>query len=302
MLSWLQILHGHQKWPSTVIAWLTHGNEPVGKHVIDALAQDLNIRNGQFAGTLYLLEVNQEWHKRSVRSIDTDMNRSFSGEWTGYEATRAREIINYFSDKHIDYVFDFHSTPGDDLPMMICTHTTWSIDISAIFPITHLIVWLPELVPWTSLLEFFHGLWATDIAFEAGQHNKPETLQFGIQLGYTILHNLHWVTLPQEHSGTQKINAPRLTRSPMITPQPQQIIYAKKTITTSSPRFTFAKQYQSFDIIPTWEIRWHDEHRTYSFDKDMVILIPNHSIAKDLQTMKSTWIAHFGALQDNKHA
>lgn len=26
----------------------------------DALAQDLNIRNGQFTGTLYLLEVNQE--------------------------------------------------------------------------------------------------------------------------------------------------------------------------------------------------------------------------------------------------
>ena len=292
MLSWLQILRGRQKWPSTLIAWLTHGNEPVGKHVIDTLAQDLNIRNGQFAGTLYLLEVNQEWHKRSVRSIDTDMNRSFSGEWTGYEATRAREIINYFSDKHIDYVFDFHSTPGDDLPMMICTHTTLSMDISAIFPIRHLIVGLPELVPGTSLLEFFHGLWATDIAFEAGQHNKLETLQFGIQLANTILHHLHNTTLSQENHKIWDIS----------TSQPQQIIFAQKTITTVSPHFTFAKQYQSFDIIPTWEIRWHDEHRTYSFDKDMVILIPNHSIAKDLQTMKSTWIAHFGTLQDNKHA
>lgn len=289
MLHWLHTLHGNHAWPSTIIAGLTHGNEPVGKHVIDTLLLHLQSLHGNFAGTVYLLEVNTEWYKKWLRSIDTDMNRSFWWDIQWYEATRAAEIKAFFQNKKIDYVFDFHSTPGDDLPMMICTQNPWSIAVSAHFPIKHLIVGLPELVSGTSLLEFFHGLWAVDIAFETGQHDAPQTVTLGINMGYRILHHLHNIA----YKPTNEPEAPESSaESPCI-------VYATQTMTTTSPTFKFTKQFHSFDSIPKWEIRGYDEHRSYSFDQDMIILIPNHAIQRDLQTMKTTRVAHFGHIGHN---
>ena len=95
--------------PKVLIVGSTHGHEKIGLKVIEAL-RCLHIDT-----SLLDFEIgNPEAEKRSVRLIESDLNRVFPGKEHGtYEETRAFELSKQI--KMADIVIDIHSTNTYDL-------------------------------------------------------------------------------------------------------------------------------------------------------------------------------------------
>ncbi|WP_461537571.1 aspartoacylase [Spongorhabdus nitratireducens] len=105
----------------------THGNEFLGPYLIHKLQNQKTFAASSIPVDFLL--ANPEAHKKSVRFIDSDLNRSFSDEilqtqdvdsyTTGYtdsyEHQRAREINDLLGPKPVDdrFIIDLHSTTSN---------------------------------------------------------------------------------------------------------------------------------------------------------------------------------------------
>lgn len=96
---------------------LTHGDELVGKRVVDEISQ----KYPSLVGNGFDIQVaNEEAHAQGKRFIDHDLNRVFPGRADGsVEERRAFEIAPRVSA--YDYVIDVHSTESGAKDMVIVT-------------------------------------------------------------------------------------------------------------------------------------------------------------------------------------
>ncbi len=110
---------------NVLISGATHGNEPVGMRFAKFLYSTISKGKLSFEGdTLYLMLGNPKAARKDKRYIDYDLNRSFSKERISAnpevcEFSRAKEIMNFFSDKKIDYFIDLHSVSVGDTKLYV---------------------------------------------------------------------------------------------------------------------------------------------------------------------------------------
>lgn len=89
---------------------LTHGDEVIGIQIINLILQDIMIHNNLNFKPAFLLN-NIEAFNKNVRSIESDLNRSFCiSDLNTKEKIRAREIENIISKLKIDLLLDLHQT------------------------------------------------------------------------------------------------------------------------------------------------------------------------------------------------
>lgn len=89
---------------------LTHGDEVIGIQIINLILHDIMIHNNLNFRPAFLLN-NIEAYNKNVRSIESDLNRSFCcDDLNTKEKIRAREIENIISKLKIDLLLDLHQT------------------------------------------------------------------------------------------------------------------------------------------------------------------------------------------------
>jgi len=105
---------------------------------------------------LITLIANIEAHKKNVRFIDSDLNRSFTREKNenDSESRRAHEIMSFLQKINIDHIFDIHSTPSKSDPMILCTKQKASLQLAKKFPISYVIKNLIDKVEGTPLVNY----------------------------------------------------------------------------------------------------------------------------------------------------
>ena len=92
-----------------------HGNELLGKHVIELLKK-VSLRRGAFSFIL----ANKEAMRQNKRFIHTDLNRCFPGSEKGnHEERLAAELMKQL--EKCDYVIDIHSTTADTENFVVIT-------------------------------------------------------------------------------------------------------------------------------------------------------------------------------------
>lgn len=272
MITWLEVFSSNIPWKTTLITWATHGNEKIWLHIIDTIKQ--KIKKTPHEWTFYLLIGNPLALDQGVRFVDEDLNRAFSSQRHTYESSRANEIKSYFKNKHIDIVYDIHSTPSDSQAMIICTNNPKSIKIAKKFPIEHIVLWLIDSIKWTSLTNHFNKQWAVDIAFECGQHNN---------LNNNTLIDPIVDTIRQIHHNKNPKNKQKHT-----------IVQIKKQIMTNDPNFYFHQKYTWFETIPSNTIRGSDNTTKHKEKQESIIVIPNTNIQDEVEKNNETWVAYIG--------
>lgn len=146
--------------PKVVILGSVHGNETIGKKILDQLGLDLTPE--KITGELKLIFGNPKAYEHNVRFIDEDMNRLLSetslSELSGgrievsvnenshfpprnshlsYEQMRLREILPHL--QNVDFLLDIHSTIQPSVPFVFCEDTTAHKDLAALFQTEYIV-------------------------------------------------------------------------------------------------------------------------------------------------------------------
>jgi predicted deacylase len=136
----IQIFTSPKAGKTTLIVGCVHGDEIVGRAVLDYFKQKLS--TSERNGTFILLTANREAEKQGVRFLDSDLNRCFASDSAqgDHEQQRAKEIKDFLLSQpalSIDQVFDFHSTATPSDPMIICSDNPASLAMARYFPIPY---------------------------------------------------------------------------------------------------------------------------------------------------------------------
>jgi len=151
--------------PILVVVGCLHGDELVGKRIINILAK-LKIKKG----TLITVVANPKALSKKKRFIDQDLNRSFPGKKMSkkLEERIAFEIMQTI--KSADYVIDIHSTSTDTQDVVIIKRRTKNIKkLLNIFKPSRVLL-MPRSIGQRGFVNHCHG-----ISFEYGAHNSPDT-------------------------------------------------------------------------------------------------------------------------------
>jgi succinylglutamate desuccinylase len=152
--------------PAVAIVGCLHGDELVGKKVIDVLTRERLIR-----GTLMTIIGNPLAVKKKKRFIKQDLNRSFSGKKNGkIEEKIAYAIIKII--KNADYMIDVHSSTTDTRDVAIVKRSNLRIKkmLKTIAP--RRVVFMPKGFGDKALINFCSG-----VSFEYGKHNSEHVYQ-----------------------------------------------------------------------------------------------------------------------------
>ncbi len=191
------IIHktGDKPGPTTIIQGCTHGNEKIGKSIIDKLASD--ITQEKISGSIILILGNPQAYEKNKRFIDEDLNRLLNkilrnDEVNTYEKKRVLEIIPYY--KKIDYLLDIHSTITPSVPFVYCEDRPKQRNLAGVFNTEYIIsahedINSPELR--TCFDSYADKQGGIGLTYEAGQIGNEEserilyqkTLQFLEQVG-----------------------------------------------------------------------------------------------------------------------
>ena len=157
-----------------VIVGGTHGNEPAGvKAMVQLHSAFKNGEVGLNQGKISFLLGNPEAFQKSVRYVDTDLNRAFaSRNRSSVEGQRALEINRFFRENDdIKAVLDLHSVSIGDFKLLVYPkddgeNTDFALKLSAI-PLHF--VFHPEHMPGT-LIEAARAYGSRGLIVECGNH------------------------------------------------------------------------------------------------------------------------------------
>lgn len=97
-----------------------HGNELLGECLYAHIRQ---YQPALLQYTTYRIG-NSRAHKRNIRYIEGDLNRSYTGKTTTYEERRAKRILSYIKKEGFDLVLDLHTTICEEPPCIIIPKLT----------------------------------------------------------------------------------------------------------------------------------------------------------------------------------
>ena len=107
---------------------------------------------------------NPRARNKGVRFIESDMNRSYNGTLTTYEATRAKYITTYINEGGFDIILDLHTTVCDQPPCFILPELKDST--SSFIRASHIdrVVLLTDPIVQTSLIGTHPNVIAVEVA------------------------------------------------------------------------------------------------------------------------------------------
>ena len=125
-----------------------HGNELLG----EALYNFIKLHRPDILPYVVYKTGNVRARKAHVRYIESDLNRSYTGDSKTYEERRATRLLRYINDNHFSLVLDLHTTTCDQPPCLIVPDITKGIRrfVSA-SSITHIVLMKHDIVK-TSLI------------------------------------------------------------------------------------------------------------------------------------------------------
>lgn len=142
-----------------------HGDEPLGDKLFDYLQ---NNRPDMLKYVDFLV-ANPEARKKSVRFIESDLNRSYNGRNATFEERRAGEILAFIEQGNYDLVLDLHTTTCVQPPCLITASISHPfITASNISKIVH----MNHDIVRSSLI----GVLKTAISIEVNREEIDETL------------------------------------------------------------------------------------------------------------------------------
>ncbi len=188
-------IRGFEPGPTLIVIGGIHGNEPAGALAARRIVADLQRKGPLLRGEVVLLSGNSRALARSVRYIDTDLNRHWTPE--SISAVRAamksespfasakcedlelRELLVLFeqaSDRARGelYFLDLHTTSAHGVPFATVGDTLRNRKFALNFPTT-IVLGLEEQIEGT-MLEYVNNLGAVTMGFEAGQHDAQTSI------------------------------------------------------------------------------------------------------------------------------
>lgn len=236
--------------PHVLINALMHGNEYSGAiAAIRLLEAGIRPANGSLSITFANVEAFAQFDPQfpiMSRYVEEDMNRvwsptSLAEGWPSQERRRARELWPLFA--RADLLLDLHSMQTDRVPLMLCGPSARGRDLARRLGMPDIVVADRGHAGGSRLIDhprFTQGdQGPIALLAECGQHWDPDSAEVATQTAARFLHL----------SGI----VPASALSPWLLPAepaPARLVEVTETVTVSSDRFRFRKEYQGMDVIP----------------------------------------------------
>jgi predicted deacylase len=273
---------GDTNGPTLIAFGSLHGNEAAGALALERVAARLAELDSSLRGRVYLLAGNTRALQRSVRFIDSDLNRHWtpaniernSGEMRGGLSedneqaellVLLREILSTARDEV--YALDLHSTSAEGSPFATVGDTLRNRRFARRFPIT-ILLGIEEQLEGT-LLEHLNNLGAVTLGFEGGQHFAERTVETHEALTWAALYN-SGILGKRDGDGLEKWNGvlKRAAGKSRIV----EVRY--RHAITPSDKFSMHPGYYNFDPIRRSEVLADDQAGEVRSPESGLILMP----------------------------
>jgi predicted deacylase len=273
---------GDANGPTLIAFGSLHGNEAAGALALERVAERLAEHNLQLNGSVYLLAGNTRALQRSVRFIDSDLNRHWTAANIEKNSAAAhgessedneqaelllllREILSTARDEV--YALDLHSTSAEGSPFATVGDTLRNRTFAQRFPIT-ILLGIEEQLEGT-LLEHLNNLGVVTLGFEGGQHFAQRTVETHEALTWAALYNSGILGIG-DGDGLEKWNGvlKRAAGKSRIV----EVRY--RHAIAPSDEFTMRPGYYNFDPIHRNEVLADDEAGEVRSPESGLILMP----------------------------
>lgn len=168
-----------------------HGNEASGVKALKRVLLKLKVLENKLFGRIYFLAGNTRALQKSVRFIDSDLNRHWTTKNIYQNEPNLKNPPNLSEDREQKellqilhqvtrtaenevYVLDLHSTSADGVPFATLGDTLRNREFAQKFPIT-ILLGIEEQLDGT-ILEYLNNLGCVTLGYEAGQHFADSTI------------------------------------------------------------------------------------------------------------------------------
>jgi succinylglutamate desuccinylase len=276
---------GHTPGPLLVCIAAQHGNEPSGILALDRVFRQIEARCLSLRGELVGLAGNLSAVKAGERFLSKDLNRLWTSERIeridagapGAETGEDREqrellaAIRKFlrgAPSHGAIVFDLHSASAPTAPFLILGDTLRNREFARRFPVP-VVLGLEEKLDGT-LGEYATGLGHISLAFEAGQHADPRSVDMAESAIWLML--VLSEALPAADVPDLGAHRARLSRAGAGIPKILEIL-ARHEIAPGD-EFRMRPGFRNFDRIRKGEILATDRHGEVRSPGHLRIFLP----------------------------
>lgn len=182
-----------------------HGNEPAGIAALGSVSEEL-AGSGLLRGDFVALAGNLPALATGVRYLDRDLNRLWdeggqNGDRESRQLRELREELIRIRERARGpvHLVDLHTTSGDGPPFTILGDTLANRSMALALPVP-MVLGLADALPGT-LVDSLDVAGVTSLAFEAGQHEDPESVQRSADALWILL---GWLgMIPGRHERTR---------------------------------------------------------------------------------------------------
>ncbi|TVR64763.1 MAG: hypothetical protein EA422_05815 [Gemmatimonadales bacterium] len=257
-----------------------HGNEPAGVRALEAVAAELSgdgLLRGRFVG----LAGNLPALATGVRFVDRDLNRIWDVEGADdtAEATQRDELrrelarIRADSDGPIHLV-DIHTTSGDGPPFTVLGDTLANRAMALVIPVP-MVLGLADALPGT-LIDSQDAAGIASLAFEAGQHDDPISVEHGADALWLLL---GWLAMIPRRDLRVRTPRRRLTRATRGFPSAVRLVHRHALESTSE--FRMRTGLRSFAAIKRGEVLAEEDGGVVRAPASGHILLPLYQSSGD---------------------
>lgn len=262
-----------------------HGNETSGVRAITRVLSKIESLKDKLRGRVFLLAGNTRALQKSIRFIDSDLNRHFTIRNINQSLSKLqhhqpvsedleqKELLAILLDilrtaENEVFILDLHSTSADGVPFGTVGDTLRNRHFAQKFPITFLLG-IEEQLEGT-ILEYLNNLGAVTLGFEAGQHFAEKTIDNHEALIWLALVNAgilkkedfadyqkHFETL-EKASGKARIVE----------------IRHRESVSPETDGFEMKKGYNNFQPIQKGEVLAHNNKGEIKAKETGLILMP----------------------------
>lgn len=279
---------GDETGATLVVFGSVHGNEAAGALALQKIAKRLPPLQKKLRGRVYFLAGNTRAMTKSVRFIDSDLNRHWTPENVKHnspdshittkraEDLEQTEILILLekilkSAKNEVYALDLHSTSAAGVPFATVGDTLRNRDFAQKFPIT-ILLGIEEQLDGT-ILEYLNNLGAVTLGYEGGQHFADSTIASHEALVWLALVNsgiLAKEGLPDFEKHTEILQ--KATGKPRIV----EIRY--RHAITEADEFKMELGFENFQPVRRGEILAYERKGAIKSAEKGLILMPLYQI------------------------
>lgn len=267
--------------PTLVAIGALHGNEPSGVVALRRVLAWLHREAPPFRGRFLALVGNLEALAAGVRFLDEDLNRIFlpervriarSGDGPGSREARQQrkllEALHAILDAERVVFLDLHTSSAHGKPFVCIGDTLRNRRFAMRFPVP-VILGLEEQID-GALLEYVNNLGHVTVGVEAGQHDRPESVDYHeafVMLALAAAGCVDDADLP-DPDGHRRL----LTRAVDDLPPVLEVRYRHPV--TPGDRFRMRQGYANFSPVRAAQVVARDVHGPICAPEDGRILLP----------------------------